>query len=69
MGVILKILNLQSVLSGWALTLYCLTHKAIQGSWRRDLGALDGSGQLFQEYFALHHHILAYFPVHLPLLP
>ena len=33
------------------------------------MGALDGSGQLFQEYFALHHHILAYFPVHLPLLP
>ena len=63
-GVILKILNFQSVLSGWALTLYCLTHNAVQGSWRRDGGALDGLGQFFQENFALHHQVLAYFPIH-----
>ena len=49
----LKILHLQSVLSSWALTLYFLNREAVQGSWRRCGGALEGSGQPFQKYFAL----------------
>lgn len=50
-GVILNILNLQSVLGSWALTFCFLNHEAVQGAWMRVRGAFEGSGQFFQKYF------------------